>query len=184
MSTTPAAGTLNYYRATVPINPPAPVCPSTSAVSCAQVGSDDYHDNIACASTFQFSCGQTVGAGQTVTVGGGGPASVTNEGTQCLIHANGQGPARTRISTADRWHRTASGHDQRAETITRILLLQGVTSISRSDSVVTVPIYHSAANVPISAPAGLHRNRRRLWVSCSWELRRTLRGHPTGRSKA
>ena len=86
--------TLDYYRANVPINPPAPVCPSTSAVSCAQVGSDDYHDNIACTSTFQFSCGQTIGAGQAVTVQtGGGLGFRTNEGTQCLIHAGNQGPS-------------------------------------------------------------------------------------------
>ena len=63
--------TLDYYRLNVPIRPPAPICPSAGAVSCGQVGSNDYHDNIACASTFQFSCGQTVGAGQTVTVAGG-----------------------------------------------------------------------------------------------------------------
>ena len=56
--TTTVPRTLDYYRADVPINPPAPVCPSTSAVSCDQVGSDPYHDNIACASTFQFSCGK------------------------------------------------------------------------------------------------------------------------------
>ncbi|MGH9550344.1 MAG: pilus assembly protein TadG-related protein, partial [Terriglobales bacterium] len=90
--TTVPPRTLDYYRANVPITPPAPVCPSTSAVGCSQVGSDDYHDNIACASTYQFSCGQVVGAGQAVTVQTGGGLGVrTNEGTQCLIHASGQG---------------------------------------------------------------------------------------------
>jgi Flp pilus assembly protein TadG len=144
--------TLDYYRANVPINPPVPVCPSTSAVSCGQVGSDDYHDNIACASTFQFSCGQTVGAGQTVTVGGGSGVR-TNWGTQCLIHASGQGPppgpgqdqiypgVPVRISGGDNNPNPA---------------LQGLTNISRSDSIVTVPIYHAAGG-PNLCPSGCNQ---------------------------
>ena len=140
--TTTVPRTLDYYRANVPINPPAPVCPSTSAVSCDQVGSDPYHDNIACASTFQFSCGQTIGAGQTVTVGGGSDV-LTNEGTQCLIHAGGQGLAGQDelFPTGGTPNGTApiriKGGDNNPNPA-----LQGVTSISRSDSIVTVPIYH------------------------------------------
>jgi hypothetical protein len=136
---TPAAGDLNYYRATVPVNPPVPVCPSTSQVSCAQVGSDDYLDNIACSSTFQFSCGQTVGAGQTVFVGGGSGVH-TNEGTQCLIHASGKGTGRGQdVLTPSPPPITIAGGDNNPNPA-----LQGATNISRSDSVVTVPIYHSA----------------------------------------
>jgi len=147
----PAAGDLQYFRATVPIRPPEPVCPSTSAVGCAGVGSDDYHDNVACSSTFQFSCGQTIGAAQTVFVGGGSGV-LTNEATQCLIHASGQG--------------TGSGQDVLTDVVPNSPplaitggdnnpnpLLQGVTNISRSDSVVSVPIYHSAANVNL-CPGG------------------------------
>ncbi|MGA8309154.1 MAG: hypothetical protein WB755_03940, partial [Terriglobales bacterium] len=148
---TTATRTLNYYRATVPINPPAPVCPSTSEVSCAQVGSDDYHDNIACASTFQFSCGQTVGAGQTVFVGGGSGVH-TNEGTQCLIHANGKGTGQGQdVLTPSGGNAppiTIAGGDNNPNPA-----LQGATNISRSDSVVTVPIYHSVANVNL-CPGG------------------------------
>jgi Putative Flp pilus-assembly TadE/G-like len=148
---TPNPGVLNYYRADVPMRPPDPVCPATSAISCAQVGSDDYHDNIACSSTFQFSCGQVVGAGQTVTVAGG-TGMYTNEGTQCLIHASGQGlglgqdvltPAGGNAPPV-----TIAGGDNNPNPA-----LQGVTSISRSDSVVTVPIYHSVTNVNL-CPGG------------------------------
>jgi hypothetical protein len=146
--------TLNYYRATVPMNPPTPVCPSTSEVSCAQVGSDDYHDNIACASTFQFSCGQVVGAGQTVTVGGGSGV-LTNEGTRCLIHASGQGLTLGQdelLPTGGTPNGSApvtiSGGNNNPNPT-----LQGNTSISRSDSIVTVPIYHAAGG-PNLCPGG------------------------------
>ena len=144
--------TLDYYRANVPMNPPAPVCPSTSAVSCGQVGSVDYHDNIACASTFQFSCGQTIGAGQTVTVQtGGGLGPRTNEGTQCLIHANNQGLTQGQdvlTPTGGNAPVTIAGGDNNPNPA-----LQGVTSISRSDSIVTLPIYHGAGG-PNLCPGG------------------------------
>jgi Putative Flp pilus-assembly TadE/G-like len=147
----PNPGNLNYFRADVPIRPPEPVCPSTSAVSCTQVGSDNYHDNVACSSTFQFSCGQTIGAGQTVTVAGGTGVH-TNEGTQCLIHASGQGPGFGQDVLADVAANTLpitiTGGDNNPNP-----LLQGVTNISRSDSIVTLPIYHSAANVNL-CPGG------------------------------
>jgi hypothetical protein len=143
---------LDYYRANVPMNPPAPVCPSTSAVACGQVGSDVYHDNIACTSTYQFSCGQIVGAGQAVNVQTGAALGVeTNEGTQCLIHASGQGTGFGQDVLTDVGNSppvTIAGGDNNPN-----LLLQGVTSISRSDSIVTVPIYHQAAG-PNLCPSG------------------------------
>ncbi len=143
-------GSLNYYRATIPIRPPEPICPSTSAVSCSQVGSDHYHDNIACSSTSQFSCGQTVGAGQTVFVAGGSSV-LTDQGTQCLIHASGQGPGLgqdvlTPSGVAPPV--TIEGGNNNPNPA-----LQGPTNISRSDSVVTVPIYHSVVNVNL-CPGG------------------------------
>ena len=157
--TAKAAGrTLDYYRLDVPIRPPEPVCPSTSVVSCSQVGGDDYRDNIACASTYQFSCGQTIGAGQAVTMQtGGGMGPRTNEGTQCLIHASGRGPTLgqdelfptggTPDGTAPV---TIKGGDNNPNSA-----LQGVTSISRSDSIITVPIYHRAGAPPDDlCPAG------------------------------
>jgi hypothetical protein len=146
-TTTAVPPTTQYYHLNVPINPPASTCPSTSSVSCSQVGSDPYHDNIACSSASPFSCAQTIGAGQTVTIQPNGVATaiLTNEGTQCLIHANGQGPA------------PGPGQDQLVPTgfppnttpPIRIVggdnnpnpALQGQTSISRSDSIVSVPIY-------------------------------------------
>ena len=158
VTTAPPTRTLDYYRLNVPIRPPAPICPSASAVSCGQVGSNDYHDNVACASTFQFSCGQTVGAGQTVTVGGGS-GFFTNEGTQCLIHAGGQG------LMSDQDELLPSGGPPSGSAPIRISggnnnpnpLLQGVTSISRSDSIVTVPIYHRVGVDPNLCPSGCNQ---------------------------
>jgi hypothetical protein len=140
-------GTLSYYRLDVPMRPPQPLCPSTSAVSCDQVGSNDYHDNIACSSTFQYSCGQTVGAGQTVTVGGGSGGD-TNEGTQCLIHASGQGPmlGQDQMTTTNPVRITGGDNNPNP-------VLQGITNISRSDSIVTVPIYKGVGN-PNLCPGG------------------------------
>ena len=150
--TTTIPRTLDYYRADVPVSP-APVCPSTSAVSCAQVGSDDYHDNIACSSRFQFSCGQTVGAGQTVFVAGGS-GILTNEGTRCLIHASNQGLTLgqdTLQANGTSAPITITGGDNNPNP-----LLQGVTNISRSDSIVTVPIYHKAGS-PNLCPGGCNQ---------------------------
>jgi hypothetical protein len=143
---------LDYYRVNVPINPPAPVCPSTSAVSCGQVGNNDYHDNIACSSTFQFSCGQTIGAGQAVTVQtGGGLGPRTNEGTQCLIHASNQGLTLGQdvlTPSGGKAPVTIVGGDNNPNPA-----LQGVTNVSRSDSIVTVPIYHRVGSADL-CPGG------------------------------
>ncbi len=176
----PVAGDLGYFRAAVPIRPPEPVCPSTSAVGCAQVGSDDYHDNIACSSAFQFSCGQTIGAGQTVTVGGGSGV-LTNEGTQCLIHAGGQGTGFGQDVLTDVVANsppaTITGGDNNPNP-----LLQGVTNISRSDSVVTVPIYHSAANVNL-CPGGACTGTGTIVGFLQLGINENVAGAPNGQVK-
>jgi Flp pilus assembly protein TadG len=151
------ARTLDYYRVNIPMNPPAPICPSTSAVSCGQVGSDPYHDNIACVSTSQFSCGQVIGLGQTVTVGAGSDL-LTDEGTQCLIHASVQGPS------LDQDQLLPTGGVPNGTPPVTITggnnnpnpLLQGVTSISRSDSIVNVPVYYQPGG-PNLCPGGCNQ---------------------------
>ena len=139
-----SAGNSQFYSLDVPINPPTPACPSTSAVSCGQVGSDNYIDNIACASQLQFSCGQTLGAGQTVTLLTGGALGIhTREGTRCLIHAGGDNTIDGQdIFTASAGNAppvTMTGGDENPNTS-----LRGVANISRSDSVITVPLYNGS----------------------------------------
>lgn len=130
--------TSGFYALNVPVSP-APACPSTAG-SCGQVGSDDYIDNIACSSQFQFKCGDTVGAGQLVTLLSGGPLGAhTREGTRCLIHATGDG-----LNNDQDVFTTSGGGAPVMITggaNNPNTSLQGVANISRSDSVVTVPLY-------------------------------------------
>jgi len=154
---------LNYYRLAIPVDSSHLFCPSTSAVSCDQVGSSDYLDNIACYSTnpttslsttAEFTCGQTVGVGQTVTVlpAGGNAGAETNEGTQCLIHAGGVGLCQGQDTFTPNGGSSSCGGGLSPPTGTPPVTigagdnnpnsaLEGFSSISRSDSVVTVPIY-------------------------------------------
>ena len=153
-SNTPNAHTapldyVDYYRLNIPVDPTKMFCPSTSAAGCAQVGSDNYLDNIACTSTnptnttlsatSQMSCGQTIGSGQTVTVLTGNYGVKTNEGAQCLIHAGGAGLAQDQ----DVFTPTGGASPVRIDggNNNPNSALQGVENISRSDSVITVPIY-------------------------------------------
>jgi hypothetical protein len=138
----PPTAIIRFYPLDVPINPPTPACPSTGAVSCGQVGSDNYLDNIGCTSEFQFSCGQTIGTGSPgpVTVLSGAALGLhTREGTRCLIHAN----ADNTIDGQDIFSSAGSvppvavtGGTENPNTS-----LQGSTNISRSDSIVTVPLF-------------------------------------------
>jgi hypothetical protein len=139
--TTPPA-TSQFYALDVPINPPTPVCPSTSAVSCGQVGSNNYLDNIACASQFQFSCGQTIGTGSpgpVLVLSGGGLGNRTREGARCLSHASGDGLGNGQdvfTPSGGAAPIEITGGDENPNTS-----LRGVANISRSDSVVTVPLF-------------------------------------------
>ena len=143
-SNNPAAG--QYYAANIPISPPTPYCPSTNAVSCNKVGGGgsqaNYLDNIACSGTFQFTSGQQIGPGQSITVDTPpGLAQATREGTECLIHADNFGP-----SLGQDIFKPVTGAPV---TITGGYnnpnpALRNATSISRSDSVVTVPVYDGA----------------------------------------
>jgi hypothetical protein len=132
--------TTRYYRLDIPLNPPTPVCPSTGAVWCTQVGSNDYLDNVACSSPRRLRCGDMIGLGQTVTVlTGTGYGNRTNQGTRCLIHAGGAGLSQGQdifVGGAPGSPVVITGGNNNPNPA-----LQGNTNISRSDSVVTVPLY-------------------------------------------
>ena len=135
----PAPGQYHYYPINIPISPPAPVCPSPGAVSCGGGGAPgaDYHDNIACSGTFQFSCGQQIGPSQSITVDTDPPGQVkTSPGTQCLIHAQSNGLGSGQDIFNPGAPVTITGGDNNPNTA-----LRNVASISRSDSVITVPVY-------------------------------------------
>ena len=139
-----ATGSSQFYA----LDGPEPnYCPSHGAVSCSGIGTGPpgifYHDNIACSNTaFQYSCGQQIGPGQSVRVDTRSLGTLqvrTEAGTECLIHA----------SSASQVN---SGQDMFSGGTPPVIItggannpnlaLQGITNISRSDSVVTVPVYN------------------------------------------
>jgi hypothetical protein len=125
---------------------PAPIaCPSTNAVSCTQIASTVYHDNIACENGFNFTNGQTIGPGQAFQLDTrplGPIAAETTAGTECLIHASGSGPANTGQDSFVGTTITGGSNNPNPA-------LQGVSNISRSDSVITVPVIGAGTPLPI-----------------------------------
>lgn len=145
-SAPPPPASIAFFYA---IDPPAPVsCPSPSAVSCNQIGTGPpglfYHDNIACRGTAHFTCGQIIGPGQPIQVDTrslGNLQARTDPSTQCLIHANAPGPAQGQDTfTTGGLPVTIAGGSNNPNP-----LLRTAASISRSDSVVTVPVFNCPA---------------------------------------
>jgi hypothetical protein len=166
----PAAYIGKFFVFTQAKNPPAPLyyaldlvpqatdCPSSSAPpagSCNQLGTTAYHDNIACANTaLTLSCGDTV----TVLPNTGSVAvrNKTEDAIQCLIHTDDNGNPPNSCAT--------DGDPDCFLTGAPVSINGGasnpnpamrVANISRSDSIVTVPIfdYQTAANNP--CPGGV-----------------------------
>ncbi|PYV97917.1 MAG: hypothetical protein DMG89_12785 [Acidobacteria bacterium] len=152
----PAPTPLNgqYYSIDFPIDPPTPSCPSTSAASCSSLFTGGphapYRQNIACSSTFQFSCGQTIGAGGLTVHAISGVNAGTRSGIDCLIHADAPGFASLGQDTINQSAvgtpvTVAGGYNNPNPA------LASATSVSRSDSVVTVPVYNGSDLCPAGA---------------------------------
>jgi putative Flp pilus-assembly TadE/G-like protein len=142
---------LYYFPLDIPVSPSAS-CPSGAAISCGLVGSDDYFDNIACSTPTLFSCQlpTTVGPTEIIKIippTTPGLANRTREGGRCLIHANndnlGQGQDELIESGGGAPPVIINGKDNNPNP-----LLQNVPNISRSDSVVTVPLYDGSNLCP------------------------------------
>src|SRR6266496_1795796 len=116
-------------------------CPSTDNPSCGSVGSDTFVDNVACASSFVFRCNQTIGPpGAIVSVDLPFSYGVgTRAGGKCLIHATGfelgQGQDVFTPGGSDGLPLSIEGGDNNPNSTLH------TTNISRSDSIVTVPLY-------------------------------------------
>lgn len=156
-----------FYPLAVAISPPAPACPASSMPSCSQVGSGPYFDNVACTNPFQFASTEQIGPNPPAIpidsrLGGGigSPSwgqlqSRTDQGTQCLIHATAaNGPLGACTGGAfeqDCFTVQAPGNP--------ILISPGTNNpdptllaaayISRSDSVVTVPLFDGSNLCPL-----------------------------------
>lgn len=121
--------TINFYGLSM-VEPPSSACPS-----CGQTGTP-YIDNIACASQVTFSCGQPLGAGTgfpVETISGAGAPTAT--GARCLIHAIADGPGQGQDQFTTSPPILFTGGDANPA-----LGLRNQDNISRSDSVVTVPL--------------------------------------------
>jgi len=132
---------VQFYALDIPENPPTPFCPSSSQAGCGGA-SGAYHDGIACFNPTIFTCGQSVnGPSDSVWVDSRvNRHSIHNRsvaGTECLIHASGQF--------------TGKGQDKIPSGTVPVLIQPGFNNpnpalanaqnISRSDSVVTVPLF-------------------------------------------
>jgi hypothetical protein len=122
------------------LDPPQPNdCPN-----CSLAGSPYYQDNISCSNTtFQYSCGQQIGPSlpapsvkfDTRVTGLGLIKNHTINGISCLTHGTGNPlTGQDIISTGLPTIITGGSNNPNAS-------LQNVANISRSDSIVTVPVY-------------------------------------------
>jgi hypothetical protein len=156
---TPAAAG-QYYAIDLP-QPTA--CPSPSAApagSCNQIGSSVYHDSIACADDAQLA---QLTCGSTVTVdannGQGQMKVTTKEGVQCLIHtaANGNPPnlcSPAPDSDPDCFVSAGGSPVVINGGLSNPNTAMRVSNISRSDSIVTVPIFDFQQATDDPCPAG------------------------------
>ena len=132
--------------------PQATVCPSSGAIGCSSVGlglgTAGYLDNIACANTNRLSCGASI----TFDNKNGLPPTISDtiSGTQCLIHTGTTGTGGTdqdSFSTGTAPIIITGGLSNPNPA------LHGITNISRSDSVVTVPVFDWTVD-PCTGPGG------------------------------
>jgi hypothetical protein len=135
--------TLTFYGIKYPASP-TPTLPSASAPwgSCGDpnigVG-DTYIDNIAGTSSLPMSCGMQIGPtaspNQFFFEGAGPAGGPTVIGTKCLIHASGNGMAQGQDEFSTGMPVAINGGSNNPNPILR------VNNISRSDSVVTAPLF-------------------------------------------
>jgi hypothetical protein len=146
--------TLNFYPLVIPIDPPTPQCPSANQAGCNN-SPGPYYENISCFNPTPLSCGASITNPPnppTLAVDNrlytGFLRQRNDEGTACLIHASGNGlnqgqdilPAPP--ITAGQPVLIQPGLNNPD------LALASATNISRSDSVVTVPLFDGSQLCP------------------------------------
>jgi len=134
----------NYYAIDIPITASSASCPNPSAIwgTCGPVDSTapSYFETIACANSVQLACGMSTGQSLSVDPGSG-TTFPTHQAAMCLIHANNFSPPPNQGQdtfnvTGIGAPTTVTGGDNNPDTS-----LRGVSNISRSDSIVTVPLW-------------------------------------------
>ena len=133
----------------------------TPAVACPAAGGctldGGYRDDIQCSSPVTLKCGDTIPGGAGVAIGTNNFSNRTRQAARCLIHSEGDD---LKFDGQDIFHfpgagtvpiRIEGGDDNPNP------VLVGQQNISRSDSVVTVPVYDGhklctgAGNCPLTA---------------------------------
>jgi hypothetical protein len=143
--------TVGFLATDIPITPNSASCPSSAAISCNGISgsSPGYDETIACANSIQLSCGQTLNVNPSSGKSGSPPGSqITGQrAALCLTHASTTGPSQGQdvfcggngvpppICPAGSPIEIDGGTNNPNPA------LQGVDFISRSDSVVTVPVW-------------------------------------------
>jgi hypothetical protein len=146
---------LNTYLALdLDIDAASASCPALSSPSCGGLNPSvpSYPETIACANAVTVACGDNV----TIDPGGGillSPSAV--DAPKCLIHSADNGLDQGQ----DKFHFTGLGEPISIEggSNNPDATLQGKTNISRSDSVVTVPIWDGGG--PLLGPGGLQQEK-------------------------
>jgi len=135
-----------YYPVDLPSGSTPSLCPSNSAVSCANIGGGSqctggsaYRDNIACCNTNKIVCGDVNVAWET-----GNMQGPTKSGVDCLIHASAEGLNQGQDSmTFD----STNGFTMTGGFNNPNPNLAGQT-ITSSDSLVTIPLYDGTTPTP------------------------------------
>jgi Putative Flp pilus-assembly TadE/G-like len=157
-----ASTRLNYYALKIPISPPNPRCPSTNAPSCSNLGTGgspaaEYEENIACSGMYSVNSTDQIGPASPITVMAPVPGSIlqaTSDGTDCLIHADSPG--------------ASTGQDNIIPAVLAPVTITGGynnpnpalrtgSAISRSDSVVTVPVFNDTGVAPCPTPTSCNQ---------------------------
>jgi hypothetical protein len=132
-----------YYPVDLPPSPVEPsICPLPSAVSCSSLkgggGGSLYRQNIACCNANQFVCGPV-----PVNFDNGNMQGPTAQGVQCLIHEDHSGSGQDILASASPL--SITGGSNRPDG------LSGVTGLTTSESIVTVPLYDGSDLCPGNA---------------------------------
>jgi len=118
-----------------------------------------YRENIACSGMLSIKSTDQIGPGNPITIDTvlGGINAITVDGTKCLIHADSAGPnlGQDVINPAVGAPVTITGGYNNPNPA-----LQNTLNVSRSDSVVTVPVYNDNGVPPCTGPP----------LSCSQQL--------------
>jgi len=146
------ANSVPVYVTGAPPGDSPDICPSGFKPSCGGVGGGGYLDQIACANRHQVKCGDALPISDFNIPPATTTRSTTNQGIDCLIHAgaDGTGNGQDAISPGPPVTMTNGTNNPNTS-------IPASSTISQSDSVVTVPVFNRTSDPcsPSGCGAGL-----------------------------